>query len=310
MVSRQTAHGAPIAARLAFDEPVLLRAGDRFVIRSSAPLNTIAGGVIVDPYALKRARPWPTGMSLNERLNRLAVDAGADGVSLASLPVRLGATPAACFALVESAGDSLVEIGDRVITRSSVEELETRLLAITSQHHADHPLDRGVPVQSLRAQVRWDPEFVANALQRLIAAGTLTNQGGLVALVGWEPKPTPAQEALMQAIMGRLVSAGVEPPSDAELASEFGDDVASVLRFLERRGNVVQVEPERHYAADQLKLLLDKLRRSMADGAELSPSQIRDSLDLSRKFLIPFLEYCDREGYTNRTVTGRIWRSS
>jgi selenocysteine-specific elongation factor len=114
----------------------------------------------------------------------------------------------------------------------------------------------------------------------------------------------------MQAIMGRLESAAAEPPSDAELASEFGEGVAPVLRFLERRGVIVQVEPDRYYAADQLKLLLDRLRRAMPDGAELSPSQIRDSLDLSRKFLIPFLEYCDRAGYTNRTVTGRVWRSS
>jgi selenocysteine-specific elongation factor len=113
----------------------------------------------------------------------------------------------------------------------------------------------------------------------------------------------------MQAIIGKLESAGAEPPSDAELAAEFGEEAGPVLRFLERRGDIVQVEPDRHYASNQLKLLLDRLRRSMVDGAELSPSQIRDSLDLSRKFLIPFLEYCDRAGYTNRTVTGRVWRS-
>src|SRR6185437_13693402 len=63
---------APFAARLVFDEPVVLRAGDRFVIRTSAPLDTIGGGVITDPYAPRRARLWPTGLSALERLERLA----------------------------------------------------------------------------------------------------------------------------------------------------------------------------------------------------------------------------------------------
>jgi selenocysteine-specific elongation factor len=114
----------------------------------------------------------------------------------------------------------------------------------------------------------------------------------------------------MASIKNRLESAGAEPPNEGELIAEFGPESAAVIRYLERQGDVVQVEPDRYYATGQLNLLLDRLRRSMAAGAEFSPSQIRDSLDLSRKFLIPFLEYCDRAGYTNRTVTGRVWRGS
>ena len=310
VVSREVTRGAPFAARLAFDEPVLLRAGDRFVIRTSAPLNTIAGGVIVDPYAQKRAKPWPTALSLDERFKRLVDDAGNEGIALASLPVRLGVTPAACAELLRAAAGWLVGVADRLIARSSLDELEARLLALTAQRQTDHPLEAGIPVQALRAQVRWGPEFVGLALDRLITAGTLANHAGLVALAGWVPQPTPAQAQLIRSITSRLESAGAEPPNEAELVAEFGADASAIVRFLERRGDVVQVEPDRYYTAGQLKLLLDKLRRSMPGGTELSPSQIRDALDLSRKFLIPFLEYCDRAGYTNRSATGRIWRGS
>ena len=47
----------------------VLRAGDRFVLRTSAPLNTIAGGVVTDPYAPRRAAIWPAGLSSVERLD-------------------------------------------------------------------------------------------------------------------------------------------------------------------------------------------------------------------------------------------------
>jgi selenocysteine-specific elongation factor len=310
VVSREVAHGAPFAARLAFDEPVVLRAGDRFVIRTSAPLNTIAGGVIADPYAPKRARPWPAALSTDERFRRIVDEGGSEGVAVPSLPVRLGETPASCAALRAAADSWLVQIGERLILRSSLDELETRLVSLTMEHHVDHPLEPGIPVQALRAHVRWSPEFVGRALQRLGDAGTLANHGGVVAVAGWVASPSTSQSALMVAILDRLESAGAEPPSEGELSGEFGVDTPAIIRFLERRGDVVQVEPDRYYTTGQLKRLLDKLRSSMAGGTEFSPSQIRDALGLSRKFLIPFLEYTDRIGYTNRTVTGRVWRAS
>ena len=62
VVAKEVRAGEPFAARVVFDQQVLIRAGDRFVLRTSAPLNTIGGGVVVDPYPPRRARPWPTGL--------------------------------------------------------------------------------------------------------------------------------------------------------------------------------------------------------------------------------------------------------
>ena len=72
VVSREAKPGATFSARLAFDAPVVLRAGDRFVLRESAPLNTIGGGVITDPHAPRRGKPWPVGIDQRERFRRAA----------------------------------------------------------------------------------------------------------------------------------------------------------------------------------------------------------------------------------------------
>jgi selenocysteine-specific elongation factor len=91
-----------------------------------------------------------------------------------------------------------------------------------------------------------------------------------------------------------------------ELASRLPVDPAGLLRYLERTGRVVQVEQNRYYAAGQLQSLIERLRAIMGDGSERSPAELRDQLGLSRKFLIPFLEYCDRAGVTRRTAGGRV----
>jgi hypothetical protein len=43
-------------------------------------------------------------------------------------------------------------------------------------------------------------------------------------------------------------------------------------------------------------------------GADYGPADLREFLGVTRKFLIPFLEYCDREGYTIRNELGRRHR--
>ena len=76
--------------------------------------------------------------------------------------------------------------------------------------------------------------------------------------------------------------------------------------MLEREGAVVPVESDRYYDASALTALVDRLRNGMVAGREYTPSELRDVIGLSRKYLIPFLEYCDRRGITERRSTGRV----
>jgi selenocysteine-specific elongation factor len=86
--------------------------------------------------------------------------------------------------------------------------------------------------------------------------------------------------------------------------------VPSLLRILEREGVVVLVESERYYAREVMNELVAALRRAMGDGREYSPAELRDVLGISRKYLIPFLEFCDRRGITARRSSGRVLQGS
>ncbi len=306
---RDDSTNAPFAARLVFDEPVVLRAGDRFVIRTSAPLDTIGGGVITDPYAPRRARLWPPGLSAAERLERLALEAGGNGLEVRDLAVRIGLPPRDAEAAVR-ASDLMAVIGTRVVMRTIIEELERTVLDATRAYHETHPLEPGIPSHALRGRLRAAPEIVDAVIAGQLNAGIVQSSAGYIHLPGWTPTPTGAQEHSLKRLRERLSAAGAEPPSTDELAAEFGGDAGPLLRFLERTGEVVQVEPSRYFAASQLQALVERLRSSMANGSERTPGELRDALGLSRKFLIPFLEYSDRVGYTRRGSTGRVWQGA
>jgi selenocysteine-specific elongation factor len=93
---------------------------------------------------------------------------------------------------------------------------------------------------------------------------------------------------------------GVAPLSVDELADQFGKETPSLLRVLERDGRAVAVATDRYYSPRALESLLASLRRATSDGVERTASQVRELLGLSRKYLIPFLEYCDRTGVSTR----------
>jgi selenocysteine-specific elongation factor len=77
---------------------------------------------------------------------------------------------------------------------------------------------------------------------------------------------------------------------------------------LERIGIVRQVEQDRFYSVEALEGLTKALRSGMANGREYSPSELREVLGVSRKYLIPLLEYYDRVGITERRAEGRVLR--
>jgi selenocysteine-specific elongation factor len=310
VVTPKTGAGdATVGARLVLDAPVPLRAGDRFVIRTSAPLNTIAGGVITDPYASKRARPWEPGLSAADRLARLVDEAGIQGVAVRSLPVRLGLTPPACARLVAEQSEFCV-VGSVVVTQALLTELTTRLIAAVAAYHATASLEAGMPVQAGRRTLNAPDEIVDAVLAGTLSDGRIVSVGGLLARRDWQPTPSSVQLSSLQTLVSILGTSGAEPPTTEELGVALGCDPLPLLRFLERRGEVVQVEQNRYYDASQLTLLLDRVRLAFGTGGELGPGEVRDALGLSRKYVIPVLEYCDRRGYTERGTTGRVWREA
>jgi selenocysteine-specific elongation factor len=307
VVARVVTEGAPFAARLAFDEPVVVRGGDRFVLRTTSPLNTIGGGLITDPYPPLRARVWEPGLPAAARLELMVSEAGAAGIEMSDLPVRLGLSQPSVSALVART-QSVEAVGTRLVSRHVLGELRRVLTAAVSEFHEAEPLEPGMPAQLLRSRLKGHPAVVDAALEAEVAAGTLVSAGGVVRLALWQPQLDQAGQRLASALLGALDRAGIEPPTTEELSQELATPVASIARYLERRGEIVQVEQNRYYTLKHLTLLIGRLRELLSDGQEVNPSALREGLGISRKYLIPLLEYCDRVGHTARGPSGRVWR--
>lgn len=298
-------------ARVVFDTPVVARAGDRFVLRALSPVRTIGGGVVVDPAPIRR-RQRLTGLSVSlpHRLETIVRDAGLGGVPDAEVPVRLGVPPATAASLIEVAAPEVVMRGNRLVAGAVLAAAADSAARIVDKFHERHPLEPGMPVQELRTRIGGAGEIVEEVLRRASETDQLQFAGALAWRTGWTPALAADQQATGKRLLEALRLGGREPPSVAELSDEISSHAFSILKFHERNGLAIQVAPDRFYDPGALSVMIETLRRGMEERRSYAPQELRDLLGISRKFLIPFLEYCDRTGITERHADGRVLSES
>ena len=97
-----------------------------------------------------------------------------------------------------------------------------------------------------------------------------------------------------------LEDAELSPPSLSELERQTGrQDIDAILRLAARSGRVEAVERERYYARPALERFAATLAELGRDSL-IAPADLRDRLGISRKFMIPLLEWADAKGITER----------
>ncbi|MFN2399529.1 MAG: selenocysteine-specific translation elongation factor [Gemmatimonadaceae bacterium] len=315
VAARVVCRGGPLArgvrrqARIVLSEPIVARAGDRFVLRSASPPATIGGGIVGDPFPEhRRARPWlDEAATAGARLSRVLDEAGTTGVDIRSLPVKIGAAQSEVEQL-RSSLDGALQVGERLFAAAAIEEVALRLIAVLEDFHRQMPLEPGAPVQLVRSRLGRgaDNALVERVLRLGLQSGAVEIDGSLLCVRGWRPAPSTADEHLAGKLLEELSRAGREPPSAGELSERLGAETSAILRHLERGGHIVQVEPDRYYARSSVVEMVAALRAGLQKDREYGPPAFRGILGTSRKYLIPFLEFCDRTGVTERKEQGRV----
>ena len=303
------AAGATRAVRLLLDRPVVARAGDRFVLRGGSPVGTLGGGLITDPTPPgARAKPFPAvGAASGDLIGWMLDEAGVTGVPVAVVPVRLGVRPSQVERLIRDA-PRVVRVGDRLFRSPVLEARRAMLLAALASVHAENPLAPGLDRQTARRLLASNAALADEVIRRAERAGLVIVEGAWLRSPGFAPGTGATATAAKDVLLETLRAAGAEPPTVAELSAQLGAEVPALLKLLEREGTVVAVALDRWFSRDGMVLLLGKLRAHVRPGTVYSPSELREVLGVSRKFLIPFLEWCDRRRISHRAADGRTFQ--
>jgi selenocysteine-specific elongation factor len=316
-------------AQLRLEAPVVALHGDRFILRSYSPAETIAGGVIVDPFATKhRAREMQTAVQL---LRSLMSDdrpvkfagfvrgSGDRGLRLADLAAATGWTGEvlANVASEVQAEGSVIETGGVYLARESLDRLSQFVIAELERHHKREPLARGMLRETLREKVfaHASPELFAGVIALLEADGGAVSEKDIVRLSGHSVGLSAQDTELTQRIEQLYLAAGVEAPSIDEVMTKAGVSATQrvqarkLLQLLIDGRKLVRVQGEMFMHAEVLEGLKAKL---LSYASQHEPERLidvagfKDLAGVSRKYAIPLLEYFDRERVTRRAGDKRL----
>ncbi len=318
--------GEEALAQLELRAPIVAARGDRFILRRPSPAETLGGGLILDPHPRRRYRRFEA-----EVLQRLeSLQKGDPETLLLQAAMDLFIAPLNEIirraALDESLGyqvaqellrrGTLLLLGDpsQVLAPEALVMAMSRWQALTEQakanlaeYHRLYPLRPGIPRQELLQRLRIPAAHFPILVERWLAEGTLKEMHSRLALPEHETRFTPAQEKQVQALFRRFEQAPFAPPTVEECVASVGQEVFQALLL---RGDLIAVSPEIVFRQADFQAMVERLRQSLSREGRLTVAQVRDLFQSSRKYVLPFLEYLDAQGWTRREGDFRYWNKS
>jgi selenocysteine-specific elongation factor len=298
------APGGQGPARLVLEAAMVARGRDRLVLRSYSPVEVIGGGWVVDPAPPPGKPLWSEDLACDDVPSRLSalLERRPHGLAESAAPVILGLPPD------ELPGASVFpveRVGGVLVSRKRLVQAQEAALAAVQAHQRTSPAEPGMPRETLRQGLTRFGAVAEAAIAGLVERKTLILDGAVIREADFQPS-TAGGAAAIERLVQAVARAGLSPATVAELAMEFElDDAANALRIAARHGRIVLVGRDRYYSREALTRFVQVLA-TVAGKGPITPAALREATGLSRKYLIPLLEWADQAGLTIRRGDARV----
>jgi selenocysteine-specific elongation factor len=319
--------GEKTFAQLVLDEPAVVMAGDRFVVRSYSPVTTIGGGLILDPHPPKHKRFKEDVLKefsvLSEdddaaRANVVICRAGLTGITLHDLVVRTGMTRNLLRKILDRMfSDREAVLLDkeevRVVSAVPYRTLLERFLAELEQYHRKNPLREGLP----REELRMSLGLADNLKMFTMVMKDLEKQGKIIVdrehirLTTHRVDLGKGLGEIRQEIEALYRQGGLTPPTIREVLDKYPGEKAKVndvQSVLLKEGTLIRISDDLYFHSEAIVGLRESYKKHLLAQGQANPASFKDLTGLSRKFIIPLMEYFDMSKLTIRSGDVRILR--
>lgn len=319
----ELAPGETAWVQLILEAPVVAVRGDRFVLRSYSPMTTIGGGEVVEARVRRHKRYRP------EVLASLAARRQGDPAALVRETLAAAAVPVSWAELAGRAGipePDLRELLPQLVSAGQAEVLEAegtrlavaadlmrqweaRLRQAMADYHRQYPMRPGLPRESLRSRLfsRLDGRQFLALLDHWEKQGLIKTDGAFVSQADFSPRPAPEQEPWLARVQEAYRAGWQQPPDWREVTAGLPlDEAEELLAYLVRRGNLIKVAEDLYFHRQAVDAARERIADHIRQHGGILLGEARDLLGSSRKYILPLLEYFDRNKVTKRIGDKRV----
>ena len=320
--------GETAVVQIRLDTPLATIKDDRYVIRSYSPVRTIGGGRVLNPIPQKHKRfkadivQRLKGIMAEDPENNIAYyaeEAGFGGVSFANLRImtNLPEKPLQLALQNLMSKKILLQIDKEnkvYIHNGTMEKLKQDSLTHLKNYHQVHPLKEGMSKEELKSKFPpvLTPRFFNQVLNQMVKDNEIVQDENSVRLQTHTVSLGGDQTEIKNKILESYRQSGLTPPYFRELSGKLPTDAPrakDMLMLLINEGRIIKSKDDLYFHADAIAELKDRIIAFLQSNGEMTPTQFKDMTGLSRKYLIPLLEYFDSQNVTIRVGDVRRLRS-
>ena len=317
--SESLAAGESAFAQLRLTAPLLGFLGDRFVVRDASGQHTLAGGVVLNPdsnptdfrspeqralVAARAANPDDVDLAVWTEIARAGI------VQISHLLQRSSFSAAEIATVLQRLWDhgDLFLHGDLAGKALVWRELRERAANLIDAAHRANPERRGLELTDLRAELSSILPAVFDALMVDLCRTNFVRTGSMIARGSHRPSLPPEILPAAESIRAMLSAKPFDPPNRKDLSQDR--HLQQALRFLIEQGDMVELNSEIVLLRDAAEQMRSTVVGLISDHGPATASQLRQAIGTSRRVIIPFLEYLDRVGVTQRIGDSRQLRET
>ncbi len=319
--------GQTTVAQIRLDSPVAIVKDDRFVIRSYSPIRTIGGGQVLNPTPPKHKR---LKEDIIRGLQHLADDdpeaiinyhiqqAGYSGVSFSHLKVMSNLTDKQLDTILQLllSRRTILQTDkeNRIfIHQRAFDELKQKSAEYLAKYHETNPLKAGMPKEELRSKFpRLSNSKLFNlVLNQMIKSKQIVQEENTVRLESHRVSLGVDQADVRLKILKAYQEGGLQPPYFREFTKTLDADpkrTKEVLMHLVEEGQIVKTKEDLYFHAGAVDELKNRLVDFLKSHGEITTPRFKEMTGVSRKYVIPLIEYFDSKNVTLRVGDSRKLR--
>ncbi len=316
--------GQEAFVQFAFFEPIVILPGDRYIMRGSYAIQTLGGGTVLD-IAPGRHKRMSDGLgavydllrrgSVKQKAEYHIEKGGYKGVARDYLAMLLGLKKESTDAIVdELVREKKVRAVVKTVVKAERFDAYKKLLEnLLKEFHEKNPLKIGISREELRTRLpETDQQVFQTGLEELAGQGVAEIEKDRVRLKSAAQKQDQSADRLAGRIVSRLDAAGLTPPTFAELTEELRMSEGAMRDMMGKlvyEGKVVRVKSDMYFSGSSIEGLKGTVVENLGRQKEMSPMDFKAVFGLSRKYMIPLLEYLDEIKLTIRKGDKRVLRT-
>jgi selenocysteine-specific elongation factor len=297
-----------------FEQPVLARIGDRFIVRLQTPDVLLGGGVVIDTDCARHSRSdgkirkhYETrdvdeleSLVVSDLKNRkrIAID---DLLYTSNYSGR--AVNEAVDAMVGSG--VLARHGNALYMTDYVQRVSEKLIDRVLRFHENSPALPGISKAELVSRSGYDAEIAEEILSMLISEGRLETRNAFVHTPGFASKLKPDQQRLRNDILAMFKSDPKNPPLKKQV-ERMSFAMPDILNFMVSSGELVDLPGGVLLLGDEFERMQARIVERIKSEGKIDVAGVREMFGYSRKYGVPILEKLDSIGLTKRVGDHRV----